>query len=57
MPDFYIHGQIHNIMYIIMSSFETGMCVGKCGHGMDNYFINWYFSTHQDVLIYYYKLL
>ena len=29
MSDFYIHGQIH--MYIIMSSFVSGICVGNVG--------------------------
>ena len=37
MPNFYIHGQIH--MYIIMSSFVSGICVGKREHGMDNYLL------------------
>ena len=37
MPDYYIHDQIH--MYIIMSSFVSGICVGKYGHGMDNYLL------------------
>ena len=37
MSDFYIHGQIH--MYIIVSSFVSGICVGKCGHCMDNYLL------------------
>ena len=25
--------------YIIMCFFVSGMCDGKCGHGMDNYFL------------------